>query len=195
MSSNSPQVLPRTGEALVEEADLLAFAADDVDVELDSADELSDESSSEDDGQVWRLTSWHPADDRENILSVSSRSVTLSLKKPETLAYLGNYRLRVLKGVVSVYGARLRLNELAEIYAPATHSVPIISAVSEQCELEISTFPEKISAIRKVSPLFKRIWNVVDRKHTPADGEIESASLVSENVILFWIQIKIHRGT
>lgn len=75
---------------------------------------------------------------------------------------LGHYNLWVKRGVVSLMGAKLHpSSQLHRVYAPSTHSLPIIKCVAGvdgEAEVEIKSCTSGISRLRDLSPLYQRIW-------------------------------------
>jgi polynucleotide 5'-hydroxyl-kinase GRC3/NOL9 len=80
----------------------------------------------------------------------------------QTLALLGHYDLWVKRGVVSLMGAKLHpSSKLHRVYAPSTHSLPVIKCVSGidgEAEVEITSCNSGIARLRELSPLYQRIW-------------------------------------
>lgn len=87
-----------------------------------------------------------------------------------SLVLLGHYDLWVKRGVVSVMGAKLHPSpRLYRVYAPSTHSLPVIKCVSGvdgAAEIEVKSCHSGIYRLRDLSPLYRRIWN---GKNTSAD--------------------------
>lgn len=80
----------------------------------------------------------------------------------KNLALLGQYDLWVKRGVVSLMGAKLHASsQLHRVYAPSTHSLPVIKCVSGidgDAEVEIKSCNSGIARLRDLSPLYQRIW-------------------------------------
>lgn len=154
------------------------MSGQELDLELaDSSDEATPVEVQE--RQHWELSTWRLARKKANISTSTSTRVVLFLKKTETLSYVGSYQLRVLKGAVNVCGARLRAGDCEEILAPATHPIPIVYGLSESSKIEISALPQTIAPLHRISPLFRRAWNVRDRTHNILEYEVTTASIVS----------------
>lgn len=81
----------------------------------------------------------------------------------KNLALLGRYDLWVKRGVVSLMGAKLHPSpRVYRIYAPSTHSLPVIKCVAGvdgAAEVEVKSCHNGLSRLRDLSPLYQRIWN------------------------------------
>lgn len=81
----------------------------------------------------------------------------------QNLALVGQYDLWVKRGVVSLMGAKLHPSpKIYRVYAPSTHSLPVIKCVSGMdgaAEVEIKSCKSGLSQLRDVSPLYQKIWN------------------------------------
>lgn len=79
------------------------------------------------------------------------------------MAVLGQYDLWVKRGVVSVMGAKLHpSSQVYRVYAPSTHSLPVIKCVAGvdgEAEVELKSCNSGLSRLRDVSPLYQRVWN------------------------------------
>lgn len=80
----------------------------------------------------------------------------------QNLALVGHYDLWVKRGVVSLMGAKIHPSpRLYRVYAPSTHSLPVIKCVSGvdgEAEIEIRSCRSGIHRLRDLSPLYQRIW-------------------------------------
>lgn len=76
---------------------------------------------------------------------------------------MGQYDIWVKRGVVSLMGAKLHPSpRVYRVYAPSTHSLPIIKCVSGvdgEAEVQIKSCNSGLSRLRDVSPLYQKIWN------------------------------------
>lgn len=93
--------------------------------------------------------------------------------KLQTLTFIGIYDIWVKRGVISLMGAKLAPSpKTYRVYAPSTHSLPVIKCVSGvegYAEVEISSCTSGLPRLRKLAPVYNRIWNVVG---SPGDKEI-----------------------
>lgn len=76
---------------------------------------------------------------------------------------LGQYDLWVKKGLVSLMGAKLHpSSRLFRVYAPSTHSLPVIKCVSGvdgEAEIELKSCSSGISRLRDLNPLYQKVWS------------------------------------
>jgi len=81
----------------------------------------------------------------------------------QTLVLIGIYDIWVKRGVVSIMGAKLQPSpQVYRVYAPSTHSLPVIKCVSSMdgyAEIELQSCPNNLDRLKDVSPLYNRIWN------------------------------------
>ena len=107
---------------------------------------------------------------KSNIIYSDEHTLCVRIKEKMSLVLLGHYDLWVKRGVVSVMGAKLHPSpRLYRVYAPSTHSLPVIKCVSgvdEAAEIEVKSCHSGISRLRDLAPLYRRIWN---GKNTSAD--------------------------
>ncbi|KAL2379541.1 hypothetical protein RJZ90_005210 [Blastomyces dermatitidis] len=97
----------------------------------------------------------------------------------KNVALIGQYDLWVKRGVVSIMGAKLHPSpRLYRVYAPSTHSLPVIKCVSgveDYAEVEIRSYNNGLFRLRNLSNLYHRIWN----SNEPAPGSILQAGGLS----------------
>jgi hypothetical protein len=88
----------------------------------------------------------------------------------QSMVLIGHYDLWVKRGVVSLMGAKLHPSpRVYRVYAPSTHSLPVIKCVSGvdgAAEVEFKSCHSGIYRLRDLSHLYQRIWNGAN---TPAD--------------------------
>ncbi|KFY73833.1 hypothetical protein V499_06100 [Pseudogymnoascus sp. VKM F-103] len=95
----------------------------------------------------------------------------------ERVVVLGEYRLAVRKGRATLLGATLSPEStkvFVDVYAPSSHSLPVIRYLeSEDNEVIISLGQLKsgLRPLKKLSPLFSRLWN---ESATILDGDVGS---------------------
>ncbi|OAL75250.1 hypothetical protein A7D00_0848 [Trichophyton violaceum] len=99
----------------------------------------------------------------DDIVYARDDALCLRLRVGESLAIIGRYDLWVKRGVVSVMGAKLYpCDRLYRVYAPSTHSLPILKSISGLngfSEFELISVDDGLPELAKVSNLFHRIWN------------------------------------
>ncbi|KAE8356573.1 polynucleotide 5'-hydroxyl-kinase grc3 [Aspergillus coremiiformis] len=107
---------------------------------------------------------------KNNIVYSDEHTLCVRIKEKMSIVLLGHYDLWVKRGVVSVMGAKLHPSpRLYRVYAPSTHSLPVIKCVSGvdgAAEIEVKSCHSGIYRLRGLSPLYRRIWN---GKNTSAD--------------------------
>jgi polynucleotide 5'-hydroxyl-kinase GRC3/NOL9 len=81
----------------------------------------------------------------------------------QSIVLIGHYDLWVKRGVVSLMGAKLHpSSRVYRVYAPSTHSLPVIKCVTGvdgAAEVEFKSCHSGISRLRDLSPLYQRVWN------------------------------------
>lgn len=110
----------------------------------------------------------------------------------QTLVLIGIYDIWVKRGVVSIMGAKLHPSpDVCRVYAPSTHSLPVIKCVSSvegYAEIELQSCSTNLDRLKEISPLYNRIWNSGE---TPGDRSTfkgsckRSFSIVSFHIIYF----------
>ncbi|OGM44632.1 protein grc3 [Aspergillus bombycis] len=107
---------------------------------------------------------------KSNIVYSDEHTLCVRIREKMSLVLIGHYDLWVKRGVVSVMGAKLHPSpRLYRVYAPSTHSLPVIKCVSGvdgAAEIEVKSCHSGIYRLRDLSPLYRRIWN---GKNTSAD--------------------------
>ncbi|KAJ5390534.1 Polynucleotide 5'-hydroxyl-kinase grc3 [Penicillium cataractarum] len=100
---------------------------------------------------------------KSNILYADDDAMCVRIKEKTNLALLGQYDIWVKRGVVSLMGAKLHPSARAyRVYAPSTHSLPVIKCVSGvegEAEVEIKSCKSGIARLRDISPIYQKIWN------------------------------------
>ncbi|KAJ5661306.1 uncharacterized protein N7484_000678 [Penicillium longicatenatum] len=100
---------------------------------------------------------------KNSIVYADDSVLCIRIKEKTNLALIGQYDLWVKRGVVSLMGAKLHPSpRVYRVYAPSTHSLPIIKCVSGvdgEAEVQIKSCNSGLSRLRDVSPLYQKIWN------------------------------------
>ncbi|RAL10339.1 putative RNA processing protein Grc3 [Aspergillus homomorphus CBS 101889] len=115
---------------------------------------------------------------KNNIMYSDEHRLCVRIKEKMSLVLIGHYDLWVKRGVVSLMGAKLHpSSRVYRVYAPSTHSLPVIKCVSGvdgAAEIEVMSCHSGIYRLRHLSPLYERVWN---GKNTAADKlTLKSAS-------------------
>ncbi|OJD16682.1 hypothetical protein AJ78_03192 [Emergomyces pasteurianus Ep9510] len=99
----------------------------------------------------------------KNVVYRTDNAICIRLKLKMHLALIGQYDLWVKRGVVSIMGAKLQPSpHLYRVYAPSTHSLPVIKCVSgidDYAEIEIRSCNNGLFRLKNLSNLYHRIWN------------------------------------
>jgi polynucleotide 5'-hydroxyl-kinase GRC3/NOL9 len=107
---------------------------------------------------------------KKEIVYADANTLCVRIKERMNLVLIGQYDLWVKRGVVSVMGAKLHpSSRVYRVYAPSTHSLPVIKCVAGvdgEAEVEIKSCNSGLSRLRDVSPLYQRVWNA---QNTAAD--------------------------
>ncbi|KAI9804123.1 MAG: hypothetical protein M1825_001525 [Sarcosagium campestre] len=120
-----------------------------------------------------QLCSFQPSDG--NVLQDDENILTLRLKAGETLCVLGQFDLRVKEGVIRLVGATLPQGSIHRVYSSVVHSIPLIQCVpSENPEreavLELHACKSGLRLLKRISPMFDRIWNEKPSEESNATG-------------------------
>lgn len=92
-------------------------------------------------------------------------------------------------------GAKLHPStRLYRVYAPSTHSLPVIKCVSGvdgEAEVELKSCESGICRLKDLSPLYQRIWN---GEKTPADEmTLKGASESRRTFSVVWLVLQFVR--
>ncbi|KAJ5132355.1 hypothetical protein N7448_006513 [Penicillium atrosanguineum] len=100
---------------------------------------------------------------KKDIVYADDSTLCVRIKEKMNLVLVGQYDLWVKRGIVSVMGAKLHpSSQVYRVYAPSTHSLPVIKCVAGvdgEAEVEIKSCSSGLSCLRDLSPLYQRIWN------------------------------------
>ncbi|KAL4872366.1 hypothetical protein BDV12DRAFT_162080 [Aspergillus spectabilis] len=107
---------------------------------------------------------------KSNIVYSDEHILCVRIQEKLSIVLIGHYDLWVKRGVVSLMGAKLHPSpRVYRVYAPSTHSLPVIKCVTGvdgAAEVEFKSCHSGISRLRDLSPLSQRVWN---SGNTPAD--------------------------
>ncbi|OGE53028.1 hypothetical protein PENARI_c008G07484 [Penicillium arizonense] len=99
---------------------------------------------------------------KNNIVYSDGNTLCVRIKERANLALIGHYDIWVKRGVVSLMGAKLHPSaDVHRVYAPSTHSLPVIKCVSGidgEAEVELKSCSSGIARLRDLSPLYQKIW-------------------------------------
>ncbi|KAL6237686.1 polynucleotide 5'-hydroxyl-kinase grc3 [Aspergillus navahoensis] len=107
---------------------------------------------------------------KSNIVYSDEDTLCILIREKMSIVLIGHYDLWVKRGVVSLMGAKLHPSpRVYRVYAPSTHSLPVIKCVTGAngaAEVEFKSCHSGITRLRHLSPLYQRVWN---SGNTPAD--------------------------
>ncbi|KAL4980408.1 hypothetical protein BDW66DRAFT_166544 [Aspergillus desertorum] len=107
---------------------------------------------------------------KSNIVYSDEDTLCVRIREKMSIVLIGHYDLWVKRGVVSLMGAKLHPSpRVYRVYAPSTHSLPVIkcvTGVNGAAEVEFKSCHSGITRLRGLSPLYQRVWN---SGNTPAD--------------------------
>ncbi|KAL2801270.1 hypothetical protein BJX66DRAFT_346082 [Aspergillus keveii] len=107
---------------------------------------------------------------KSNTVYSDEHTLCVRIREKMSMVLIGHYDLWVKRGVVSLMGAKLHPSpRVYRVYAPSTHSLPVIKCVSGvdgAAEVEFESCHSGIYRLRDLSHLYQRIWNGAN---TPAD--------------------------
>ncbi|KAL3468509.1 hypothetical protein BJX64DRAFT_246125 [Aspergillus heterothallicus] len=107
---------------------------------------------------------------KNNIVYSDEHTLCVRIREKMSMVLIGHYDLWVKRGVVSLMGAKLHPSpRVYRVYAPSTHSLPVIKCVSGvdgAAEVEFRSCRSGIYRLRDLSHLYQRIWNGAN---SPAD--------------------------
>lgn len=133
--------------------------------------------------QNLKLCSWR--NEPQNVVSDTSSELTVKLPKHTTIALIGCFRFKVLRGAVNINGANIGAlsheGEKAQTYTshvPATHPISKIRGLDGMNHVQFITC-EQPGPLAKTSTLFADIWNVPTRSGRSRSFEVVSAEFVT----------------
>ncbi|KKA21975.1 Polynucleotide 5'-hydroxyl-kinase grc3 [Rasamsonia emersonii CBS 393.64] len=130
---------------------------------LSGEDEQGFESPSNVPEEIENFTLSKTRLNKTNVVYSDERVLCVRIKEKMNLVLIGVYDIWVKRGVISLMGAKLHPSpKLYRVYAPSTHSLPVIKCVSGvegYAEVEIQSSHSGIYRLKELSPLYHRIWN------------------------------------
>lgn len=111
-----------------------------------------------------RLCSWR--NDASNILTDTESELSINLSKHTTIALVGCFDFKVLKGAVHINGANIgfldragRKGALHRVYASAAHPILKLRGLDATNHVQFISCKEP-TFFTKISPLFDDLWHV-----------------------------------
>jgi polynucleotide 5'-hydroxyl-kinase GRC3/NOL9 len=110
-----------------------------------------------------KLCNWR--NESQNILSDTETELTVKLAKHTTIALIGCFRFKVVRGAVNINGANIgplsrngKKDQVYTSYAPATHPISKIRGLDDSNHVQFISCDEP-RPFASTSPLFADIWN------------------------------------
>ncbi|CRG85679.1 Polynucleotide 5'-hydroxyl-kinase grc3 [Talaromyces islandicus] len=123
---------------------------------------------------------------KKDVVYSDEDMLCVRIKEKTTLVLIGIYDIWVKRGVVSIMGAKLHPSpHVYRVYAPSTHSLPVIKCVSSvegYAEIELQSCSSNLDRLKEISPLYNRIWNSGE---TPGDKSTFKGSCKRSFSILY----------
>jgi polynucleotide 5'-hydroxyl-kinase GRC3/NOL9 len=114
--------------------------------------------------QNWKLCTWR--NEPQNIISSTGRGLTVKLSKHTTIALIGIFQFKVLKGAIHINGANIgalsrdgQKDHVYSAYVPSTHPISKIRGLDNVNHVQFISCEEQ-KPLANISPLFSDIWNV-----------------------------------
>jgi polynucleotide 5'-hydroxyl-kinase GRC3/NOL9 len=131
---------------------------DPLDYDSEEGMKIEDGESSADEIVPTEYSTWRETKDN---LNVTERGQKVHLQHKQTLAILGQYTIKVNKGVVSISGGFLTpKSKIQKVVAPSTEPIPVLRCASaDGAEVDLMSANEDEDFSRLLSPLFRGIWS------------------------------------
>lgn len=120
------------------------------------------------------LSTWY---NRVDVIEDPDGAMQIHIRYGETLTLVGTYRLQVLEGAVTVYGAILtsQPRQTWHIFAPTTHALPTITGLNHVSTITVTESMPAVRELGSLSPLFRRLWSL--KQHPNQDLDLIPALL------------------
>jgi polynucleotide 5'-hydroxyl-kinase GRC3/NOL9 len=113
--------------------------------------------------QNLKLCNWR--NEPQNIVSDTSSELTVKLHKHATIALVGSFHFKVLRGAVNINGANIgalsrddNKDQVYTAYVPATHPISKIRGLDGANQVQFSNCQEP-APLANIGPLFADIWS------------------------------------
>jgi polynucleotide 5'-hydroxyl-kinase GRC3/NOL9 len=114
-----------------------------------------------------KLCTWR--NDAQNILSDTDKELTVNLNKHTTIALIGCFRFKVLRGAINVNGANIgamsrdgQQDQVYTAYVPATHPISKFRGLDGMNHVQFLHCADT-SQLASTGPLLEDIWNAGSR--------------------------------
>jgi polynucleotide 5'-hydroxyl-kinase GRC3/NOL9 len=130
-----------------------------------------------------KLCNWR--NDPKDILSDTDSELTIDLEKHTTIALIGYFTFKVLRGAVNINGANIGAvtheGQKAVTHhaaVPATHAISKIRGLDGRNQVQFLSCREP-APFSNLNPLFTDIWNAKTRNQKPRTFSVVSYSMLS----------------
>jgi polynucleotide 5'-hydroxyl-kinase GRC3/NOL9 len=114
--------------------------------------------------QNLKLCTWR--NEPQNVISSTGSELTVKLSKHTTIALIGIFQFKVLKGAIHINGANIgalsrdgQKDQIYSAYVPSTHPISKIRGLDNVNHVQFISCEEQ-KPLANISPLFSDIWNV-----------------------------------
>jgi polynucleotide 5'-hydroxyl-kinase GRC3/NOL9 len=114
-----------------------------------------------------KLCTWR--NEAQNILSDTDKELAVKLNKHTTIALIGCFRFKVLRGAINVNGANIgavsrdaQQNQVYTAYVPATHPISKFRGLDSINHVQFLHCADS-NQLASTGPLFEDIWNASSR--------------------------------
>ena len=96
----------------------------------------------------------------DNVIRNDTSCFEFALEENGTAAFIGEYEISAIGGIVTIYGSVLRSNSgPMRVYAPSISALPQIRSRQPGTTVRISSIMSGLRKLARLSPLFRNIWN------------------------------------
>ncbi|KAG9237868.1 hypothetical protein BJ875DRAFT_480926 [Amylocarpus encephaloides] len=113
---------------------------------------------------------------RDNIKELEDGGLLIKLAPGERLVILGQYRITVRRGTITLQGAGMHSDSRSyNVYAASSHSLPVIRCLTTQTghsQICLRPLDRGLNSLQALSPLFGKLWS---EESGPLSSEYSSA--------------------
>jgi polynucleotide 5'-hydroxyl-kinase GRC3/NOL9 len=96
----------------------------------------------------------------DNVVRNDEHCFEFSMQENETATFIGEYKITVSSGIITIYGTVLRPNSApTRVFATSVSALPQIQARQNNTTVRVLPTKSGIRKLGKLSPLFRNIWN------------------------------------
>jgi polynucleotide 5'-hydroxyl-kinase GRC3/NOL9 len=152
---------------------------------LEARESGSEESDAEEEDvpiqRNLRLCNWR--NESQNILSTTETDLTVNLNKHATIALVGCFEFKVLRGAIHINGANIgtvsrdgHKNKVHRAHVPATHAIPKIRGLDGTNHVLFKSCKAP-SPLARVNPQFDNLWNAKSGQKLERSFHVVSTSI------------------